>query len=325
MAMVSVMFNSLGRNVGIRTPVHYPVESDDLFTSGWSFGTFSTGQSYVYSVDGIHVPPEFFWGRIDNGAGDLGLNLLFFSAAVSAPRFSHYSVSSKYGLEDFGSDGTAFTQAWTRTFETHGTFIRNFLIHDSWSLINLISVQIQPQLPTDGGDSGDSDEDERPGFKKDRLKVINKALEKGRKLLKNQKCLDELSKAGIDVNFLIKRFDSLKPRSDTDSTSRGFNIFDAEKSANQKVQAFLQTERGKGAGAFVLGQDVFVRSSFFNARGVARIGPTESRALALIHEAIHLTGKSDKDFGGSSKLNELVIKSCFSKSYGYNDLAIVGN
>lgn len=45
-----------GSSVGFSDPgLGNPTESNDLFTSGWSFGNFSTGQSYVYSVDGIHV------------------------------------------------------------------------------------------------------------------------------------------------------------------------------------------------------------------------------------------------------------------------------
>jgi hypothetical protein len=68
-----------------------------------------------------------------------------------------------------------------------------------------------------------------------------------------------------------------------------------------------------------------LKNAFFNARGSAKIGGEISRALALIHEAVHLTGKSDAFFGGSPKLNDVVIHACWSKLYGHNDLAIVGN
>ena len=155
MAMVSVMFNSLGRNVGIRTPVHYPVESDDLFTSGWSFGTFSTGQSYVYSVDGIHVPPEFFWGRIDNGAGDLGLNLLFFSAEISRKEFLGYSVRFGNGGESFA--GFDYDYAVGRIEDlSRETLVRNWLVSDAWtvnwSTINLIQLPQQKTQPPQNDD-----------------------------------------------------------------------------------------------------------------------------------------------------------------------------
>ncbi len=103
----------------------------------------------------------------------------------------------------------------------------------------------------------------------------------------------------------------------------GYDVFRADKSADPQVQQFIQTEKGKGAGAFIWGQDIMVRDQFFAARGGSGISPDVSRALALIHEAIHLTGPTDAQFGGSAKLNDLVIKSCYSKVYGHNDLSIV--
>jgi hypothetical protein len=87
----------------------------------------------------------------------------------------------------------------------------------------------------------------------------------------------------------------------------------------------LQTEVGKGAGGFIYGPDVMLRKAFFSGRGGAKIAPDISRALALIHEAVHLTGRGDAFFSGSSKLNDVVIHACWSRLYGHNDLAIVGN
>ncbi|MCA1593393.1 MAG: hypothetical protein LC754_12240 [Acidobacteria bacterium] len=164
-----------------------------------------------------------------------------------------------------------------------------------------------------------------PGFSKGKLEDINKALADGAKLLQKSDCQKELAKAGINVTDLIKRFSNLSARPDSASNIKGYNVFYAEKSTDPQVQQFLKTERGKGAGAFIYGQDVMVRDAFFNARGGAAIGGEISRALALIHEAIHLTGKSDADFGGSSKLNDVVIHACWSKLYGHKNLAIVGN
>ena len=154
---------------------------------------------------------------------------------------------------------------------------------------------------------------------------INKALTNGAKLLQNSDCQKGLAQAGINVTDLLKAFNNLKARPDSDPSSQGYNIFNAEKSTDPQVQQFLQTEAGKGAGGFIYGQDVMLRNPFFNARGGAKIGGEISRALALIHEAVHLTGKSDAFFGGSSKLNDVVIHACWSKLYGHNDLAIVGN
>ncbi len=163
-----------------------------------------------------------------------------------------------------------------------------------------------------------------PGFDKGKLGDVNKALAEGAKLLQNSDCQKALAQAGINVTDLIKAFGNLKARPDSDPSTKGYNIFYAEKSTDPQVQQFLQTESGKGAGGFIYGQDVMLRKAFFNAHA-ARIGADISRALALIHEAVHLTGKSDAFFGGSAKLNDVVIHACWSKLYGHKDLAIVGN
>jgi YD repeat-containing protein len=164
-----------------------------------------------------------------------------------------------------------------------------------------------------------------PGFDKDKLGEITKAIKDGTKLLSSGDCQKGLAAAGITVSDVNKIFSNLKARPDTDPSSQGYNIFDAEKSTDPQVQQFLQTEKGKGAGGFIYGQDIMLRKAFFNARGGAKIGGEVSRALALIHEVVHLTGKSDAFFGGSQKLNDVVIKACFNKLYGHKDLAIVGN
>jgi hypothetical protein len=160
---------------------------------------------------------------------------------------------------------------------------------------------------------------------KDKLKVVDTALAAGAKLLQNSDCQKALAKAGINVTDLIKAFGNLKARPDSAPSSKGYNIFYAEKSTDPQVTQFLQTESGKGAGGFIYGQDVMLRKAFFNAHGGKGIGPEISRALALIHEAVHLTGKSDAFFGGSPKLNDVVIHACWSKLYGHNDLSLVGN
>ena len=89
----------------------------------------------------------------------------------------------------------------------------------------------------------------------------------------------------------------------------------------------MNTPLGKGANAFVLTSDtnIYLRKNFFNARGGSAIAGQTSRALTLIHEAIHVAGYSDDYFGGSTKLDDVVIKSCWSRFYGHNDLSTVGN
>ncbi|HWS56393.1 MAG TPA: hypothetical protein VN228_19805, partial [Pyrinomonadaceae bacterium] len=136
-------------------------------------------------------------------------------------------------------------------------------------------------------------------------------------------CQKGLAAAGVNVPALIRAFNNFKPRPDSAPSSVGYNIFYAETSTEPGARQFMQTERGKGAGAFVYGQDIMVRDKFFGAHGGAKISVGASRALALIHEAIHLTGRTDASFGGSSKLNDVVIQACFSRLYAHNDMSIV--
>jgi hypothetical protein len=164
-----------------------------------------------------------------------------------------------------------------------------------------------------------------PGFDKEKFQMVQNALKDGKEILGKPDCLAGLAKAGIDTDDLVTRFNKLSARAELDSSVKDHNIFYAEKSTDPQVKDFLKTESGKNAGGFIFGQDIMLRNAFFNAHGSAKIDPTISRALALIHETIHLTGKSDDFFGGSSKLNDVVIKACYSKLFSHNDLAIVGN
>ncbi|HMO81999.1 MAG TPA: hypothetical protein PKD24_14505 [Pyrinomonadaceae bacterium] len=67
-----------GKSVGLSAPLSFPEHSNELYTSGWSFGSLNTGQYMVHVVDGIHVPAEFMWNRIDPRLG-LAFDLLFSS------------------------------------------------------------------------------------------------------------------------------------------------------------------------------------------------------------------------------------------------------
>ena len=164
-----------------------------------------------------------------------------------------------------------------------------------------------------------------PGFDKGKFDVIDKALKKGDELLKKSDCRNGLAQAGINVTDLIKAFNNLKARPDSATSSQGYNILYAEKSTDPQVQQFLQTEKGKGAGGFIYGQSVMLRDPFFGASGAAKITPDISRAIALIHEAVHLTGLGDAFFKGSAKLNDVIIHACWNKVYGHNDLTFIVN
>lgn len=161
-----------------------------------------------------------------------------------------------------------------------------------------------------------------PGFDKDHLKTIQDALTKAKEIIGKSDCQKALAEAGIDVAEVIKKLNNLKPRAETDPSFMGFNMFRADQSTEPAVMKFIKSEKGKGAGAFIAGQSIMVRDKFFGGRS-SSIDPTNSRAIALIHEAIHLTNKKDADFGGSSKLNDVIIKGCVSRLFGHKDLAIV--
>lgn len=57
----------------------------------------------------------------------------------------------------------------------------------------------------------------------------------------------------------------------------------------------------------------------------SRIGLDQTRALALLHEAIHLFDFNDKDFSANGKdpfgLQDFIIKSCINANYDHNDTA----
>lgn len=101
--------------------------------------------------------------------------------------------------------------------------------------------------------------------------MLTRHSQKVLSFFKSQTCQKGLAQAGINVTDLIKAFSNLKARPDSDPSSRGYNIFYAEKSTDPQVQQFLQTEAGKGAGGFIYGQDVMLRRAFFNAHA-ANIG-----------------------------------------------------
>jgi hypothetical protein len=122
----------------------------------------------------------------------------------------------------------------------------------------------------------------------------------------------------------------VKPKSE-DATAPGpFKIFNGIKSDHPSIVE--ERNRGESAGV-ILGDlgpnaDIFLFKAFFEARGGARIGATTSRAVALIHEAIHLQGFRDRDFTegnfrGSAALSTFIIHSCVSPLFDHNDLAIV--
>ena len=104
-------------------------------------------------------------------------------------------------------------------------------------------------------------------------------------------CQKALAKEGIDVAQVNKIFAALKIQTPSDPGTQGHKVFYADTSNDPKIKQFLTTEKGKTAGGFQYGDDIALRHAFFNARGGSRITPEISRALVLIHEVIHLSGR----------------------------------
>jgi hypothetical protein len=82
-----------------------------------------------------------------------------------------------------------------------------------------------------------------------------------------------------------------------------------------------------GAGGYIdnAGRGIVLLTGFFNGVPGRRIDFDRSRGVALIHEAIHLQGIHDADFGGSANINTFIIQSCIDKNLSHNDLSIVVN
>ena len=79
-----------------------------------------------------------------------------------------------------------------------------------------------------------------PGFDKDQLKDINKAITEGAKLLQKNDCQKGLAAAGINVSDVNRIFGLLSARPASNSNTKGYDIFYAEKSTDPQVQQFLQ-------------------------------------------------------------------------------------
>ncbi len=98
-----------------------------------------------------------------------------------------------------------------------------------------------------------------------------------------------------------------------DDDGVGGNVFDGRKSdyyladVKQTVQQFLTTPvNGSIPAAIVVGNtSVFLGPQFFGMTSLAR-------DVIILHEAVHLLGKGDAEFGGSKQLSKLIIDNCFT-------------
>jgi acyl-CoA synthetase (AMP-forming)/AMP-acid ligase II len=139
-----------GKSVGLSAPVYSPGPSNDLYTSGWSFGSLNTGQYMAHVVDGIHVPAEFMWNRVGNRHGSLNLDLLFFSAAASQreivlrKRVRRPGTGMQIRIVD--DDGSEELSPWTSTSEPSiGESFQRIVYKTNWAINWSVIPQQQAQ------------------------------------------------------------------------------------------------------------------------------------------------------------------------------------
>lgn len=75
---------------------------------------------------------------------------------------------------------------------------------------------------------------------------------------------------------------------------------------HKSVREYFGSQHGTVSGAIVVNSStVFLGPYFFSATNLGR-------ALMSMHEAVHLAGKGDADFGGSKQLSALIVDNCFT-------------
>jgi RHS repeat-associated protein len=144
-------------------------------------------------------------------------------------------------------------------------------------------------------------------------------------------CLINLGRAGIDGAAVASILESLriKPNTADETVPGDFDVLNGGESTlmtdfrrrNPSVPAAVAREPG---GTFMYLFRIFHQGGPSN-RGIRY---ERSRAVVLIHEAIHLSGFRDTDFGpdqvtGSHNLSTLIIKSCIDKNKDVSHLSIV--
>ncbi|MFY9557689.1 MAG: RHS repeat-associated core domain-containing protein, partial [Blastocatellia bacterium] len=136
----------------------------------------------------------------------------------------------------------------------------------------------------------------------------------------------------INVNTLLRKVIDLRIKYylDDESVWGQFDLINGAKSQNPNIVAWKNSVPGAGAFIDPPGRGIVLLSGFFGGTPgpPGRIGFDRSRAVALIHEAIHLQGIHDTDFDsngieGSRKLNTFIIQSCVNKRRTHSDLGIV--
>jgi len=258
----------------------------------------------------------------DNGRTDIPQSLNRYSYGRNDP----INTVDPLGLFIFNCEGRGLSP-WAVTFLLDGLEVPEIVCY---GLIALIIIPIFERNPPQ----------RLPriwtGFNSGQVATVTKAVGNALKLLKDSNCKKGLDANNIDSDLVGKILSRILTKPDSvDSGGRmrdPWRIFNGDTTEDPDASTFKSRP---GIPAIVIPRaggltdgDIYIFPLFFNASGGAHINIFLSRAVVLIHEAVHLTGKHDVDFSktndqvdGSHNLTDIVIHSCVSKLYGFKDLA----
>ncbi|HMO81534.1 MAG TPA: hypothetical protein PKD24_12160 [Pyrinomonadaceae bacterium] len=154
-----------GKSVGLSAPLSFPEHSNELYTSGWSFGSINTGSHNVGVEEGIHVPPEYNQGGSQWDRWRFGI--LFRSTEVQSYQIRTLSRStirrtgtgSEIRMQN-EDDGTWTSTGWAATSESYTIETTVFMVVNAIRAINWSMIpqqQTRPESnegPIDGGGDG---------------------------------------------------------------------------------------------------------------------------------------------------------------------------
>jgi YD repeat-containing protein len=275
-----------GKSVGLSAPIYFPEQSNDLYTTGWSFGSLVNGQYVTYSVDGIHVPAEYIFStRLDNRHGSLGIDLLFFSVNV-ARRIKAWRFIGLDGYDRTFAVGQVSEHAVSML--NRGWANAYTVFDDSWS----VALSLISRIPSREGVQGS-----------DQL-VIDRAVDAVRKILEGDNECSNFFKNQTAALNALKAFHS-KARVVSFSGSEDPNV-GIQMTSNQRVgltQSFnadgsrytYNPEKPDLKAAYrVFGQvSINQTGPFLNKFARSRPGRyspgyLQSQVLQILHELAHM-------------------------------------
>ncbi|MFY9573602.1 MAG: hypothetical protein WAV20_19565, partial [Blastocatellia bacterium] len=195
-----------------------------------------------------------------------------------------------------------------------------------------------PLLPPYAGGGGEPKPKRLyPGLNQGRLSILSTAKDGAIALLNSGDCRAKLASKTIKgrhidgarlerelINLYAKPegLDESVPGTEPFS-GRTYTVFDGSLSQLDEIRKV----RGKDVGTVYDLSYIFLFNEFFGpqTKPGSRIELDQTRALALLHETIHLFDFNDKDFSNDGKdpfgLQDFIIKSCINPNYDHNDTA----